>query len=541
MVPMAPAAPRLSLVFLLLAAVCIFAGGVTLSRREKVTREALDREPLRHFALALQKELLRLEALHQDHLEALVKRLSTPGAGTTEQECENIVGVVECTFLPKNRARAEEHVRLPRIKPGTYARPTYESPSLVRADLRLLDTVPFPGVDKDRHGWLEDPGWPLMYWNQSPKQHTVFLTIEPKEVQAATSGWIQEWLERQPAYMPLLGDHVQLFSPGGAVLLPAGGGDAHTEPPHWSQALVTRYGSWHLASWDRMKTQMTYHTPTLAVASTLAVMVGLLGFLVYAQQRRAHRLAMQRVSFVNRVSHELRTPLTNMLLNLDIIEDSLPQGGRAASRLALVREEAGRLARLIANVLTFSRSEQGALKLHAVACCPAQVVDAVLEQFAASFTRHGIAVTREDATGDTPCGLDADALAQITANLLSNVEKYAPGAPVKIFTGGEDSHFVLKVCDGGPGIAAGEAQRIFQPFVRLDDRVAAGVTGTGLGLSIARELAERMGGTLALASGPEELSGNGACFVLRVPMTEMSSATKDTGPPGALMIKSPAS
>jgi len=63
---------------------------------------------------------------------------------------------------------------------------------------------------------------------------------------------------------------------------------------------------------------------------------------VYVQQQRAHRLAVQRVSFVNRVSHELRTPLTNMLLNLDVVEDSLPETEKQpASRLALVREEAG--------------------------------------------------------------------------------------------------------------------------------------------------------------------------------------------------------
>jgi signal transduction histidine kinase len=517
---MAPAAPRLSLVLLLLAAGCIFAGGVVLSRREHVVRETRDREPLRRFAAALQKELLRLEALHEHHLESLSSRLTMADALRTQQECENIVGVVECTFLPRNKARAEENVRLPRIKAGAYARPTFETPTLARPDLRVLDPLKF-GEAEVTQGWLEDPGWPMMYWNQSSKHFTVFLTIEPRDIQVATSGWISDWLAGQPGFAHLLGEDAQLLGPDGASLGAITVAPPDREPPHWSQVLATRYGSWHLVSWDQVKTQMTYHAPTLAVACTLAVMLGLLGFLVHAQQSRAHRLAMQRVSFVNRVSHELRTPLTNMLLNLDIIEDSLPHEGRAASRLALVREEAGRLARLIANVLTFSKREQGALKLRPVACRPAQVVDAVLEQFSASFSRHGITVTRDDSMDDTPCGLDPDALSQITANLLSNVEKYAPGAPVGILTAREGSHFVLQVSDGGPGIAGAEAERIFEPFVRLDDRVTAGVTGTGLGLSIASELAARMGGSLSLqpdAGG----AGKGASFVLRVPVADVS-------------------
>ncbi|HSI63814.1 MAG TPA: ATP-binding protein, partial [Candidatus Saccharimonadia bacterium] len=96
--------------------------------------------------------------------------------------------------------------------------------------------------------------------------------------------------------------------------------------------------------------------------------------------------------------------------------------------------------------------------------------------------------------------------------LLSNVEKYAPGVPVEIHTSQSDASFKLSVRDEGPGIPVADAGHIFRPFVRLDDRVTAGVTGTGLGLSIALELAERMGGSLRL-----ERRENGACFVLEVP------------------------
>ncbi|MDQ3622723.1 MAG: ATP-binding protein, partial [Verrucomicrobiota bacterium] len=108
--------------------------------------------------------------------------------------------------------------------------------------------------------------------------------------------------------------------------------------------------------------------------------------------------------------------------------------------------------------------------------------------------------------------LDADALAQILANLLSNVEKYAPGGTVEIASSVASGTLTIVVSDEGPGIPEREAERIFRPFERLDSRINEGATGTGLGLAIARDLATGMGGSLRLLP-----SARGATFELRVP------------------------
>jgi signal transduction histidine kinase len=251
---------------------------------------------------------------------------------------------------------------------------------------------------------------------------------------------------------------------------------------------------------------------TLVASGALAVFVAALGVLIFGQQTRAAALAAQRVSFVNRVSHELRTPLTNILLNIDLATDTLDDAPREATRrLDLVQEEARRLGRLIDNVLTFSRHEQGKLRVEPRACIPASVIAAVVEQFAPSLARRALEVR---CTGDVanPCLLDADAFAQILANLVSNVEKYVPGGVVEI--GGElrEETLTVTVTDQGPGIPAEAAERIFLPFERLDSRINEGASGTGLGLAIARDLAVAMGGTLRLAP-----STRGACFELRIP------------------------
>src|SRR4030095_16374950 len=234
------------------------------------------------------------------------------------------------------------------------------------------------------------------------------------------------------------------------------------------------------------------------------------GFVLTARVRRERRLAEQRVSFVNRVSHELRTPLTNMLLNLDAASEQIEEG--AASRgLGLVREEARRLSRLIENVLTFSRRDRGRIDVKARACDPSAVIDSVVEQFASSFARREIQVRR--ATGPMrKCLVDGDALAQVAANLLSNVEKYAPVGTVEIRSQFDSDFLVIAFADEGPGIPVSAAERVFQPFERLNSHLTEGVTGTGLGLPIARELAHRMGGTLKLMP-----STRGAVFELRVP------------------------
>ena len=162
-------------------------------------------------------------------------------------------------------------------------------------------------------------------------------------------------------------------------------------------------------------------------------------------------------------------------------------------------------------MLTFSRHEQGKLRVEARACVPASVIAAVVAQFAPSFARRALEVR---CTGDLaqPCLLDADAFAQILANLFSNVEKYVPGGAVEIAGALGDGVLTVTVADQGPGIPAEAAERIFRPFERLDSRINEGASGTGLGLAIARDLAATMGGTLRLLP-----STRGACFELRVP------------------------
>ncbi len=140
------------------------------------------------------------------------------------------------------------------------------------------------------------------------------------------------------------------------------------------------------------------------------------------------------------------------------------------------------------------------------------MVEGVLSQFQPSLERRKVNVEwQRGASSGTR--LDPDALAQITGNLISNVEKYASaGGWLGLETTMENNRFQLRVRDRGPGIPPRQKERIFEAFERVHRGVSEGSSGTGLGLSIARDLARRMGGDLILDS-----SENGAVFKLDLP------------------------
>ena len=508
---MSSLSPRATLLLLLGLAAILLAGGLRLARTQESVRVDRDREALRRFSGEVQFELQRLEALYDSHLARVANVAKPNDAFEVRRAADRIVGIRQFSLLHREvkDASADLHVLIapsPRERtpvPMFRAARTAGVPLLLSPEAMFRDNAA-------ASGWIEEPGKPLMYWHRIASNEVVVLLIDEPALESAVNRWLQKWAESRFASLRVGGGPDQLRARNGQALLAEGG--AQGGRPDLLLPLRSRLGSWDLASWDHRETHVHYEVATLAASGVLAVFVALLGILIFGQQRRAAALAAQRVSFVNRVSHELRTPLTNILLNLDLASEALVEAPRDAERrLDLVQEEARRLGRLIDNVLTFSRSEQGKLRCEVRACVPASVIAAVVEQFAPSFARRALEV---HVGGDVTqsCLLDADAFAQILANLLSNVEKYVPGGAVEIAAALADGALTVTVADQGPGIPPEAAERIFRPFERLDSRINEGASGTGLGLAIARDLAATMGGTLRLMP-----SQRGACFELRVP------------------------
>ena len=240
----------------------------------------------------------------------------------------------------------------------------------------------------------------------------------------------------------------------------------------------------------------------------------LLGVYFYRESSRALRDAAQRVSFVNHVSHELKTPLTNIRLYAEVLQEELGEQEPLAHHAGVIAQESQRLSRLIGNLLTFARKQRRQLAVHPKPECIDGLIAGSVTLHQPRMKAQGLEIALNlDAGREVP--VDRDAFEQILYNLLSNAEKYAPrGGEVSVTSFLREGLCVVEVCDGGPGLAPQERERIFGPFYRIPDRLNEGVSGTGLGLSLARELARLHGGELECL-GRE---GAGACFRLTLPL-----------------------
>ncbi|HWM89107.1 MAG TPA: HAMP domain-containing sensor histidine kinase [Kofleriaceae bacterium] len=250
-----------------------------------------------------------------------------------------------------------------------------------------------------------------------------------------------------------------------------------------------------------------------------AALAILCGALVVALVARADRLARERSEFAAAAAHELRTPLAGLALYGDMLADGLGDPERSADYARRVSDEAGRLGRVVGNVLGFSQLERRGLTVSPRAGDAAQAARDALERMRPALEHDGVAL-EADIPEAAPAGFDADALARILQNLLDNAEKYSRGAAdrcLRISVRAESAGgATIEVADRGPGVAGQVRQRLFRPFARA----TGGPAGLGLGLALARAQARAMGGELT----HREREGGGAVFSLRLPPASSASS-----------------
>jgi PAS domain S-box-containing protein len=238
---------------------------------------------------------------------------------------------------------------------------------------------------------------------------------------------------------------------------------------------------------------------------------------VYALRDVTDELALERArsDFVATASHELRTPLAAVygaartLRRTDI---EIPVEQREQF-LEMIVSETERLTTIVSQILLAGQIEEGRVDVATAAIDLGTLVESVLASTRLRAPEE-IELRLERNGGKTVALADEDKLRQVLVNLLDNAIKYSPdGGDVTVELAGGAARACLTVRDGGLGIPAGEQERIFEKFYRLDPALTRGVGGSGLGLYISRELVSRMGGTLTVRSEP----GAGAAFVVDLP------------------------
>jgi signal transduction histidine kinase len=198
----------------------------------------------------------------------------------------------------------------------------------------------------------------------------------------------------------------------------------------------------------------------------------------------------QRRDLVANVSHELRTPLAALRAKLENVADGVEPADPETLRTMLAQTE--RLGRLVTQLLDLSKLESSGVVLERR---PFAVVE-VLEQAAREARLHapdGVTIA-VDAPGDVVVDGDPERIHQVVANLVENAVRHSPPDGRVRLTAGPGPR--IEVRDEGPGIPAGEEERVFERFYRADASRTGTGGGAGLGLSIARWIVDLHGGTI---------------------------------------------
>jgi two-component system, OmpR family, sensor kinase len=230
----------------------------------------------------------------------------------------------------------------------------------------------------------------------------------------------------------------------------------------------------------------------------------------FEQRERAEDRVKQ---FAADASHELRTPLTTIAgYSESYLLGAANDPDAVRKQMTRINSEAHRMGRLVNDLLTLARLDQG----HAFEAQPVDLISLVSD--AVSDARvtdpsHQLQLTKGNAGSIYVAG-DGDALQQVVANLIANTRVHAPTARVEITIDTfDETHATIAISDDGPGMTSEVADNVFDRFYRAGPSPSSDARGTGLGLSIVAAIVETHGGTVHLDTAPRA----GSTFTITLP------------------------
>jgi len=224
-------------------------------------------------------------------------------------------------------------------------------------------------------------------------------------------------------------------------------------------------------------------------------------------------LARMQDEFISTISHELRTPLGFIKGYVTTLmrKDAIWEPETRLEFLQIVDEEADRLRELIDNLLDSSRLETGTLGMTREPIMLAGLIRDSVSRTKSAYPEMKLDVELPE---DLPSVyVDPTRVAQVIDNLLSNANKYAPNALIRIRSQSDDNLVRIEVEDTGPGIAPQHIPHLFERFYRVPEQ-NSNVRGTGLGLYICRKIIEAHNGEI----GVESREGTGTRIYFTLPL-----------------------
>ncbi len=287
-----------------------------------------------------------------------------------------------------------------------------------------------------------------------------------------------------------------------------------------------------LISLDFADKEHQYSQEEIAFASAVARLVTL----VFERERllreraeaRANELALRQANrqmeeFLGMVSHELKTPLTSIKGNTQLavrqLKNSLQSLEKILGLYEGAEQQSRRLNRLVDDLLDVSRVQAGYLDLHPAPCDLSSIVRHSVEEQQQAWPNRTITLESGDVQ-TVPVNADADRIAQVIANYLTNALKYSnEDQPVQMSLQEQEALVRVSVRDYGPGLSEEQQEHIWERFRRVADMEVQSSSyhsnaGLGLGLYISKTIIEQHQGQV----GADSIPGEGSTFWFILPL-----------------------
>ena len=224
-------------------------------------------------------------------------------------------------------------------------------------------------------------------------------------------------------------------------------------------------------------------------------------------------LSVQKDAFLGQISHELRTPMTSVRAFSEILKTPDLSDEDRARFAGIIHDEAGRLTRLLDDLLDLSVLESGQAQLDVSAANLHDLIERALNAASATRAERAFTIDRDIPTEHLGVITDPDRLLQVLINVITNARKYCdadrPVLRIRVARRPANGP-AIDIIDNGAGIDAARQSLIFEKFSRLNDPARAG--GAGLGLAICREIMLTLGGDISYLPGQ-----GGAAFRIVLP------------------------
>lgn len=232
------------------------------------------------------------------------------------------------------------------------------------------------------------------------------------------------------------------------------------------------------------------------------------------------RIMQQRERLLLTITHDIKAPAASIAGFIDLLAEYVDRP-KAIGYLKSIGGSAQHLLQLVSALLDYHQLESGKVEIHEESFSPATLIRECVGGMQPQALEKGLLLESNINVADNMvCRSDAFRIKQIVNNLVGNAIKYTDEGKVTVSTAYMNGRLTIGVDDTGCGMTPEEQQRVFNAFTRLPG--AQRKEGVGLGLSIAREIVERLGGSINLVSR----KGEGSKFTVVIPM-EMANGNDD--------------